>query len=170
MRGSKSLSATLGRVMGIGVPMVVGAVIAAAYLQLGVPRSPGVAVPKAVEVVMPSTSVPATPAFGATTTSEPQGSSDAGKLIVVSPTNPVLAYESGSSSPVEINPEASPEGGDKSSSSSDSTSTTTTTAPTATAVTSTNSNQSSSESSQSSSDGGSTTTTAKSSDSSGADN
>ena len=169
MRGSKSLSATLGRVMGIGVPMVVGAVIAAAYLQLGVPRSPAVTIPKAVKVVAPSTSLLTGPSSGNTTSTEPQGSSDAGKLIVVSPTNPVLAYESGSSSPVEINPEASSEGGDKTSSGSDSTATTS--AATTTTAEQATSNQTSSDSNQSSSDASSaTTTTAKSSDSSGGDN
>ncbi|MDA8373904.1 MAG: hypothetical protein M0Z91_06615 [Actinomycetota bacterium] len=170
MRDSKSLSATLGRVLGIGVPMVVGGVITAAYLQLGVPRSPGVAIPKAVEVVAPSSSVPSTPGSGVTTTSEDRGSSDAGKLIVVSPTNPVLAYESGSSSPVEINPEANPEGGDKSSSGSEAT-TTTTSAATTTTTMATTTTAESTNSNQPSSDGGSgTTTTAKSSDSSGGDN
>ncbi|MDA8386180.1 MAG: hypothetical protein M0Z88_07970 [Actinomycetota bacterium] len=167
MRGSKSLSATLGWVMGIGVPMVVGAVLTAAYLQLGVPRTPSSALPKAVEVAAPSTSIPTTGGPGAPSSSNDGSSSDAGKLIVVSPTNPVLAYESGSSSPVEINPESSPEGGDKSSAAS---TPVTTTQPSSTTTTVAQSDPAKSSGDLSQASGDATTTTTNSSDSSGGDN
>ncbi|MDA8263513.1 MAG: hypothetical protein M0Z47_11865, partial [Actinomycetota bacterium] len=162
------LSATLGRIMGIGVPMVVGAVLAAAYLQLGVPHAPGGELPKAVEVAVPSTTTPTTGVSGAQSSPGGESSSEAGKLIVVSPTNPVLAYESGSSSPVEINPEANSEGGDKSTPSSEPVTTTQPSSTTTTAPSS-DSKQASGDSSQSSGDGATTTTT-QSSDSSGGDN
>ena len=107
---SRIFKALFAKAIAFGVPAVVGGALVAVYFHLGVAQLSNPALPKAVIIAVgtskpgPGLQLVGSGGSLSEATTSTTSETSAGGLIVVTPNNAVLSYDSSSSSPVEIDP------------------------------------------------------------------